>query len=129
MIDINLIRTNPELVKENMKAKFQDNKLPLVDEVIELDQEFRQIKVEADGLRQNRNAKSTEIGTFMRNKEIDKANALKAEVAQINDRLKEIEVREEPKGLDMLASGGGEIQIGAIIGDMFQGGRKKRRYS
>ena len=95
MIDINLIRTNPELVKENMKNKFQESKLHLVDDVITLDQEFRQIKVEADGLRQNRNAKSTEIGTHMRNKEIDKANELKAEVTKINERLKEIEVREE----------------------------------
>ena len=95
MIDINLIRNNPELVKENMKKKFKEDKIHLVDEVAKLDLNFRQIKVEADGLRQSRNAKSTEIGTHMRNKEIDKANELKAEVTKINERLKEIEVKEE----------------------------------
>ena len=95
MIDINLIRTNPGLVKENMKKKFKEDKAHLVDEVAKLDLEFRQIKVEADGLRQSRNTKSTEIGAHMRNKEIDKANELKAEVTKINERLKEIEVKEE----------------------------------
>ena len=66
MIDIKLIRENPDLVKENIKKKFQDEKLPLVDEVYELDKEYRSIRVEADTNRKNRNDISAEIGTLMR---------------------------------------------------------------
>jgi len=95
MIDINIIRTNPELVKNNMKKKFKEDKIHLVDEVSKLDEEYRKIKNEGDTLRQQRNAKSQEIGMCMREKNIEKANTIKAEVANINDRLKEIEVREE----------------------------------
>ena len=76
MIDINLIRNNPELVKENIKKKFQDKKLPLVDEVISLDKELRNIKVKADNLRNERNTLSKEIGNFMRDKKINDANKL-----------------------------------------------------
>ena len=95
MIDINLIRTNPQLVKENIKKKFQDHKLELVDKVAELDITNRNLKSEGDDLRAKRNAISTEIGALMREKKIEEANAKKEEVAKINDRIKEIEVEEE----------------------------------
>ena len=66
MIDINLIRNNKDLVKENIKKKFQDNKLPLVDEIISLDEKVRTLKIEGDNLRQERNTISSEIGFLMR---------------------------------------------------------------
>ena len=93
MIEINLIRTNPELVKENIKAKFQDRKLESVDQIVAFDAEYRAIKLEADGLRQQRNSISSQIGGLMREKKVEEANALKSEVSAINDRLKEIEIR------------------------------------
>ena len=95
MIDINLIRTNPELVKENIKKKFQDNKLELVDKVASLDVTNRNLKSEGDDLRAKRNTISTEIGALMREKKIEEANAKKEEVANINNRIKEIEIEEE----------------------------------
>lgn len=95
MIDINLIRNNPELVKENIKKKFQDKKLPLVDEVISLDKEFRNIKVKADNLRNERNTLSKEIGNFMRDKKIDDANKNKEKVTNINSELINLEEKEE----------------------------------
>ena len=98
MIDINLIRTNPELVKANMEKKFKHDKLAIVDDVKALDEEYRAIKIEADTLRQNRNTKSQEIGICMREKNVEKANILKTEVGTINDRLKEIEVSEQDLG-------------------------------
>lgn len=95
MIDINLIRNNPELVKENIKKKFQDKKLPLVDEVISLDKELRNIKVKADNLRNERNTLSKEIGNFMRDKKIDEANKNKEKVTNINSELINLEEKEE----------------------------------
>lgn len=95
MIDINLIRNNPELVKENIKKKFQDKKLPLVDEVISLDKELRNIKVKADNLRNERNTLSKEIGNFMRDKKIDDANKNKEKVTNINSELINLEEKEE----------------------------------
>ena len=95
MIDINLIRTNPELVKENMKKKFQDHKLDMVDKVIELDAKFRELKQEGDNLRASRNAISQEIGKLMKEKKIEEANATKAKVVEINNRATEIEKQEE----------------------------------
>jgi len=95
MIDINLIRNNPELVKENIKKKFQDKKLPLVDEVISLDKELRNIKVKADNLRNDRNTLSKEIGNFMRDKKIDDANKNKEKVTNINSELINLEEKEE----------------------------------
>lgn len=95
MIDINLIRTNPELVKENMKKKFQEYKLELVDKVIALDTKFRELKQEGDALRASRNALSQEIGKLMKDKKIDEANATKAKVVEINNRNAEIEKLEE----------------------------------
>lgn len=91
MIDINLIRTNPELVKENIKKKFQDQKLQYVDEVLKLDGEIRSLKREGDSLRSQRNAKSSQIGQCMKEKNIEQANSIKNEVVKINERLIQIE--------------------------------------
>ena len=95
MIDINLIRNNPELVKENIRKKFQDHKLEYVDEVLKLDNQIRNLKKEGDSLRAERNAKSSNIGLCMREKKIDEANLLKAEVVKINERLEQIDKDEE----------------------------------
>ena len=92
MLDIKFVRENPEIVKENIRKKFQDHKLPLVDEALELDKLVRGYKGEVESLRARRNKASQEIGGFMRNKEIEKANAAKAEVTQINNRIAEIDV-------------------------------------
>lgn len=94
MIDINLIRNNRDIVKENIKKKFQDEKLVLVDEVYELDKKLRESKTYADSLRNKRNTTSGEIGVCMRNKEVDKANELKKEVVKINNELKDLEEKE-----------------------------------
>ena len=91
MIDIKLIRTNPDLVKENIRKKFQDEKLELVDKVIELDKKFRETKLECDNLRNMRNVKSKEIGGFMKNGQKDEAEKVKAEVAEIGKKLEELE--------------------------------------
>ena len=95
MIDINLIRTNPGLVKENIKKKFQEHKLEYVDQVIKLDNQIRALKKEGDSLRSERNASSSKIGLLMREKKIDEANAIKGEVVKINERLTQIESDEE----------------------------------
>ena len=94
MIDINLIRTNPQLVKDNMKKKFKEDKMGLVDDVQKLDAEYRQLKLDCDNLRAQRNTLSTQIGGLMREKKIEEANAIKLEVGKINDTLKNNEVRE-----------------------------------
>ena len=91
MIDIKLIRTNPELVKENIKKKFQDEKLELVDQVIELDKKFRETKVECDSLRNQRKVKSKEIGGLMAKGQKDEAEKVKAEVAELGRKLEEME--------------------------------------
>ena len=95
MIDINLIRTNPDMVKENIKKKFQDAKLPLVDKVIELDNKNRALKAEGDELRASRNKLSGQIGLLMKEKKVDEANAIKATVVKNNERIVEIEREEE----------------------------------
>ena len=94
MLDIKFVRENSDKVKENIKKKFQDHKLPLVDEVIELDKKIRDLKLEGDNLRQERNAKSGEIGSLMRDKKIDEANRIKDEVKKINERLVVLEEEE-----------------------------------
>ncbi len=94
MIDINLIRTNKELVKENIKKKFQDEKLPLIDEVENLDKKIRELKTKGDTLRQERNNISSEIGMLVREKKVDEADAKKNEVNEINKQLVEIEQEE-----------------------------------
>ncbi len=87
MIDIKLLRTNPELVKENIKKKFQDEKLPLVDEVVELDEKVRKLKAEGDELRAYKNKASSMIGQLMREKKIDEANNIKKELALIPEKI------------------------------------------
>lgn len=96
MLDIRLFRENPELIKENLKKKFQDEKIEKVDEIIELDQEFRRLKTKADNLRAQRNAKSKEIGKLMSQKKFDEANQVKEEVQEYAVRLTEIEEQEGP---------------------------------
>ena len=95
MIDIKLIRENPELVKENIKKKFQDHKLVLVDEVVAFDKELRAAKLEADTLRGKRNSVSKSIGMLMGQKKIEEANEAKKEVVAINERLAFLEKEEE----------------------------------
>lgn len=91
MIDIKLLRENPELVKENIKKKFQDEKLVLVDEVLELDTKLREYKTEGDRLRSERNKTSKEIGMLFGQGKKDEAEAAKAYVVEINDELVHIE--------------------------------------
>ncbi|WP_102049365.1 serine--tRNA ligase [Pygmaiobacter massiliensis] len=94
MLDIKFVRENPELVKENIKKKFQDNKLPLVDEVIALDVENRAIITEAEALRAERNKLSKSIGALMGQGKKEEAEEMKKKVAQEADRLKELEAKE-----------------------------------
>ena len=94
MIDIKFLRENPEAVKENIRKKFQDSKLPLVDEVIELDKESRKKQQEADDLRANRNKISKEIGGLMKAGKKEEAEAKKAEVAAGAKKLEELEAKE-----------------------------------
>ena len=94
MIDIKLIRENPELVKENIKKKFQDEKLPLVDEVIQLDKDVREAKGKGDALRAERNRISKEIGFLMKQGKKDEAEAAKAQVKEMGDEMEALEKRE-----------------------------------
>ena len=95
MLDIKFVRENKDIVKENIKKKFQDEKLPLVDEVVELDQRIRELKSNGDTLRQERNATSDEIGVLFREKKVDEANAKKQRVVEINGQLESIEKEEQ----------------------------------
>ena len=97
MLDIKFVRDNPDKVKENIKKKFQDKKLPLVDEVITLDKEIRELKVEGDSLRQERNEISNLIGGLMRDGKKDDAEEKKVRVKEINEKLIDIEKSEEEK--------------------------------
>ena len=94
MIDIKFLRENPEAVKENIRKKFQDAKLPLVDEVVTLDAESRKVQQEADELRARRNKISKEIGALMAQKKKEEAEVKKAEVAADAKRLAELEAKE-----------------------------------
>ncbi len=91
MLDIKFLRENPDLVKENIKKKFQDSKLALVDEVIALDAQSRAIKSEADSLRANRNKVSKEIGALMAQGKKEEAMAAKSKVTEFSERLAECE--------------------------------------
>ena len=91
MIDMKLIRTNPELVKENIKKKFQDEKLELVDKVVELDKQYRETKTECDNLRNQKNLKSKQFGGFMAKGLKDDAEKLKVEIAELDAKLLEME--------------------------------------
>ena len=95
MIDLKFLRENPDIVKENIKKKFQDHKLPLVDEVIELDEQARSAQQEADALRANRNSISKQIGALMGQGKKDKAMALKEQVSKDAARLAELEEQEK----------------------------------
>jgi len=94
MLDIKFVRENSEIVKENIRKKYQEHKLPLVDEVIELDKKIRTLKQEGDELRSNRNKISDQIGMLMKEKRIDEANEIKLKVKEINERIVEIEKEE-----------------------------------
>ena len=96
MLDMNLFRTNPEIIKENLKKKFQDHKIEMVDEIIEKDASYRQIKTRADELRGSRNALSKEIGQLMGQKKREEAEVVKAKVQELASELKELEVQEGP---------------------------------
>lgn len=91
MIDINFLRANPDKVRENIRKKFQDRKLPLVDEVLALDEKRRELQREGDERRAKRNALSAQIGKLMKEKKTQEANAVKAEVVSNNERIAEIE--------------------------------------
>ena len=95
MIDIKLIRENSELVKENIRKKFQDEKLGLVDEVYEYDKTYREYKLEGDNLRAKRNELSNQIGKLMREGKKDEAEKIKKEVSSINEQIDQLEISEE----------------------------------
>lgn len=94
MIDINIIRKDPDLVRQNLINKFQEEKLSKVDEVLELDEKHRLLKVEGDTLRAKKNIISSDIGMLAREKQLDKIAPLKEEVGRINQRLKDLEEEE-----------------------------------
>ena len=99
MLDLRFVRENPEVVKQNIRNKFQDAKLPLVDEVIELDEENRKVKKEADDLRANRNKISKQIGALMGQGKREEAEEVKKQVTAASDHLAELEgERKRPRG-------------------------------
>ena len=95
MIDIKLIRENKELVKENIKKKFQDEKLPIVDEIFDLDNEYRNVKLNMDEKRALKNKLSGEIGTLMCDKKLEEANEIKNKVSNMNDEINDLTKKEE----------------------------------
>ena len=101
MLDIKFVRANPDIVKENIKKKFQDEKLPLVDKVISLDQKIRQLKQEGDELRKERNTTSSKIGILMREKKLDEAEEKKKRVTEINSKLVNIEKEENELSISL----------------------------
>ena len=107
MIDIKFLRENPDIVKKNIQNKFQDEKLPLVDEVIELDKKARETQQEADELRAKKNKVSKEIGALMAKGQKDEAQKVKDEIAQISARIDvleplEAELEEKVKNIMMV---------------------------
>ena len=98
MLDLKFVRENPELVKQNIRNKFQEAKLPLVDEVIALDAENRAAQQEADSLRAERNRLSKQIGALMAQKKKEEAEELKQKVTSFSDRLAELEEKEAELG-------------------------------
>jgi len=98
MIDIKLIRESKELVKENIKKKFQDSKLSLVDEIEKLDMEYREYKKKGDDLRALKNSKSSEIGALMREGKKEEANAIKEEISKYGTEMEELSKKEEELG-------------------------------
>ncbi len=98
MIDIAILRENPESVKENIKKKFQDHKLELVDQAVELDVLYRKVLTEASDLRSERNKASKQIGALMREGKKEEANDVKAEISSIGDKIAELEEKEKEYG-------------------------------
>ena len=94
MLDLKFVRENPDIVKQNIKNKFQDRKLPLVDEVIELDAQARAAQTEADELRANKNKLSKQIGALMAQGKKEEAEEVKKQVSESADRLAELESKE-----------------------------------
>ena len=94
MLDIKFLRTNPDIVKQNIKNKFQDEKLPLVDQVIELDKEFRESKTRAEALRANRNKVSKQIGALMAQGKKEEAEVVKKQVTDMADELEALSQKE-----------------------------------
>ena len=94
MIDINLIRENRDVVKENIKKKFQDEKISLVDEIYDMDKEYRECKSKGDNLRSEKNKLSSSIGELMRNKKVDEANEVKEKVSSMQKEIEDLEKRE-----------------------------------
>ena len=110
MLDIKFVRENPEKVKENIKKKFQDKKLGLVDEVIALDSEYREVKVKADNYRKDRNEISDKIGNLMREGKKEEGLSLKEQVVKIND------------GVAIIDAGGAKREISSqLIEDLEPG--------
>ena len=95
MLDIKFVRTNPDAVKENIKKKFQDEKIPMVDEVIEFDAKYRAAKTRCDELRAQRNKKSKEIGGLMAKGQKEEAEKIKAEVKAMADEMTKLEEDEK----------------------------------
>ena len=95
MLDIKFVRENPDVVKENIRKKFQDQKIPMVDEVIALDQENRNIKQEVESLRANKNKISKQIGALMAQGKKEEAEEVKKEVAASGARIDELSAREK----------------------------------
>ena len=94
MIDIKLIREEKDRVKENIKKKFQEEKLPLVDEVFNLDQEYRDAKLKGDNLRSEKNKLSASIGQLMRDKKQAEANKVKEQVTSMQKEIEDLEAKE-----------------------------------
>ena len=97
MIDIKLIRENRDLVKENIKKKFQDEKLGLVDEVFELDKEVREAKLKGDNLRSEKNNLSKSIGLLIKEGKKDEAEEVKKKISDMDAQIKILEISEEKK--------------------------------
>ena len=94
MLDIKFVRENPDIVKENIKKKFQDHKIPMVDEVIKLDEEARKVQQEADSLRADRNKLSKQIGALMGQGKKEEAEEVKKQVGLNSARLAELEEKD-----------------------------------
>lgn len=101
MIDIAILREQPDLVRENIKKKFQDHKLELVDKALELDVSYREVLTEASNLRSERNKASKEIGALMRQGKRDEAEAIKAEITAIGNKIDDLEVLEKDYGTQL----------------------------
>ena len=101
MLDIKFVRMNPDVVKENIKKKYQDEKLPLVDEVLELDQRNRDIKQEVEGLRAERNKISKQIGACMAQGKKEEADELKKKVQENADRVESLSAEEKKVEADI----------------------------